>query len=174
MSAVLFFRMCWRTSLCGSSFSWPCVVTSCGAPLAAHGWFGGGFADSRRPGDVGSRALCADVNPLVSLHSVGLPHHRGVAHWLLGALLAASLELSSDSGLKEKLRVIRQMLVEWERKLAQLSHRAVVMLGSGQRERLKLLLREIRWRKGTQFNPHAILEGVWQVRATRDGELRWI
>ena len=116
----------------------------------------------------------ADVNPLVSLHSAGLPHHRGVAHWPLRALLAASFELSSDSGLKEKLRVIRQVLMEWEGKLAQLFHHAVVMLGSGQRERLKLLLREIRWCKGTQFNLHAILEGVWQARATRDGELRWI
>ena len=85
----------------------------------------------------------ADVNPLVPLHSAGLPHHRGVAHWPLRALLAASFELSSDSGLKEKLRVIRQVLMEWEGKLAQLFHGAVVMLGSGQRERLKLLLREI-------------------------------
>ena len=40
--------------------------------------------------------------------------------------------------------------------------------------KLKLLLREIRWCKGTQFNPRAILQGVWQVRTTRDGELRWI
>ena len=39
----------------------------------------------------------ADMNPLVSLRSAGLPHHEGVAHWPLRALLAAGCELSSDS-----------------------------------------------------------------------------
>ena len=34
-------------------------VASCGAAVAAHGLFGGGFADSRRPGDAGGRAVCA-------------------------------------------------------------------------------------------------------------------
>ena len=59
----------------------------------------------------------ADVNPLVSLHSAGLPHHDGVSHWPVRALLAAGCELSLDSDLRKKLRAIRQMFVEWERKL---------------------------------------------------------
>ena len=50
MSAVLIFWMCWRTYFAGVR---SVGHASCGAAVAAHGWFGGGFADSRRPGDVG-------------------------------------------------------------------------------------------------------------------------
>ena len=92
-----------------------------------------------------------NVNPLVSLHSADLPYHDGVAHWPMHAWLAAGFELSSDSDLRDKLRVIRQMIVEWERKLIRLFRSGVVLLNSGQCERLKLPFREIRWCKGTQF-----------------------
>ena len=68
------------------------------------------------------------------------------------AWLAAGFELSSDSDLRDKLRVIRQMIVEWERKLIRLFRSGVALLNSGQCERLKLPFREIRWCKGTQFN----------------------
>ena len=60
----------------------------------------------------------ADMNPCVSLRSAGLPHHDGVAHWPLRALLAAGRELSfrqiPKCDLRKKLRAIRQMFVEWE------------------------------------------------------------
>ena len=50
MSAVLIFWMCWRTYFAGVR---SVGHASCGAAVTAHGWFGGGFVDSRRPGDVG-------------------------------------------------------------------------------------------------------------------------